>query len=397
MEWFCVVYALTIEITRSENEPQSNTQTIKTNITYVICIYLQCIVVFIDNINRNAGNFWYQNNYTNYMMLYNTTVTAIKNVNSKLSVGGPTINNISIGYLTQFLDDLKTNDIPIDFVVAHSYPNNPWIGPNITGIDTYFNVLKSAVDLCEKYKLPFWISEFNSGCCSNPFHDGFPNNDNYFSATFLMYMAKYLQPLFVGGDERTFKFMSYWAISDVFEEAGFNSMEFHNLYGLQSIRGIKKPAFRSLELLNAFGSDIEYNSQLVQGNGLNVTNSTIQVYCLKNKNSNDRYGVFIVNWNNYGFPIYSQNVSIYINNIKDKSNLKTAILYRIDANHTTPLDAFKSMDSPKYPSQQELDMLEKASQVKALNISWKTINSTTIEFVLNMPSYSLAVLDLQYS
>ena len=75
-------------------------------------------------------------------------------------------------------------------------------------------------------------------------------------------MAKQLQDLSVMNGGK-FGWMSWWAISDVFEEGGFNSHEFNNLYGIQSIRGIKKPAFRAFELLEMYGSDVEYQGKLV--------------------------------------------------------------------------------------------------------------------------------------
>merc|ERR1711971_1503236 len=123
------------------------------------------------------------------------------------------------------------------------------------------------IDVVDKYNamfnrsLPLIISEFNSGCCREGIDDGkFPNNDNYYAASFMLFWAKHLQVLFANGDasQSTLQWLSYWAVSDVFEENGFNSSEFNDYYGLSTIRGIPKPAFRAFEALHEFGSEIEF-------------------------------------------------------------------------------------------------------------------------------------------
>ena len=190
------------------------------------------------------------------MELYNATATAIKSVDSQIIVGGPT--TCCFAWLDQFLEDILSKNVAIDFVVTHSYPNQL----SLTNINTWPDAIQSnAIDIVKKYnnkynkKLPLVISEYNSGCCMTPFDGGkFQNDDNYYAAAFLIFWAKHLQILFPDDDTRVLQWMSYWAISDVFEEGGFNSHEFNNLYGLQSIRGIRKPAFRAFELLEMYGS-----------------------------------------------------------------------------------------------------------------------------------------------
>ena len=83
-----------------------------------------------------------------------------------------------------------------------------------------------------------------------------------------------LQPLFI--HDNVYQLMSYWTFSDVFQERGFISEPFHNGFGMQTIRGIKKPIFRAMELLSLLGSDVGYKVV-----GMNDVD-TIEVFCLKN-------------------------------------------------------------------------------------------------------------------
>ena len=258
-----------------------------------------------------------------------------------------------------------------------------------------------------------------------PFDGGkFQNDDNYYAAAFLIFWAKHLQVLFPDDNTRVLQWMSYWAISDVFEEGGFNSNEFNNLYGLQTIRGIKKPGFRAFELLQQYGSEVclkyilceivnkyknlhcyenekktEYESKLVSDdNGFgNVSMSTGQVYCLKNPKDDRRYSVFIANWNNYGFNVTEQSMTVNIGNYIENTNVvKKATIYRIDANNTDPLGAWRGMGSPEYPTDDQMNKLNESSQVIGVDIGVKKIDDQTVQIEVDMPIYSAAVIDLQY-
>ena len=61
--------------------------------------------------------------------------------------------------------------------------------------------------------------------------------------------------------------------------------------------------------------------------------------------------VYSMNWNNYGFNITEQTLTINVANyIEDAGTVKSAVMYRIDANNTAPLDEWKSMGNPEYPT-----------------------------------------------
>merc|ERR1712187_649911 len=106
--------------------------------------------------------------------------------------------------------------------------------------------------------------------------------------------------------------MSYWSISDVFEEAGFNSNEFNGLYGLQTIRGVPKPAFRAMELLQMYAGKVSYDVDI--WNADSNVDDTVIVYCLSDENG-DGYNLFVANFNSEALDIAPCNISIYVNNL----------------------------------------------------------------------------------
>ena len=368
---------------------------------------------------------FFSGNYTDYLNLYNATAHAIKNVDNKLQIGGPTTNHFQ--WIDQLLSDCIKKNIPIDFVVTHAYPNSG----KINDINTWKNELQTlGIDIVKQYNdkynlsLPFVISEYNSGCCYGSAYDNgkFWNDDNYFASSFLIFWAKHMQSLFwnntlnnINNYKNTnkdtfnpiFEWMSYWSVSDVFEEQGFNSNEFNNLYGIQTIRGIKKPAFRAFEMLHKFGSNVEYESVLIKDEqpinekGLqfdNKTNSTLQVYCLKNQFMDNHYSIFIANWNNYGFNITDENITINVKNSMGDNImlLNKATLYRIDVNNTNPFAKWLDINSPQYPTIDELDSLNRSSQLAPLPIDFAQKDNQTVQFNLLMPIYGSALIDLQY-
>ncbi len=127
-------------------------------------------------------------------MLYNSTATAIKSVDKSLVVGG--LATCCFAWLDQFLNDILSQNIPIDFVVTHSYPNQL----SLTNVNTWIDAIQTqGIDVVNKnnvkynVSLPLIISEFNSGCCRNGIANGkFPNNDNYYAASFI-FIPSHLQ------------------------------------------------------------------------------------------------------------------------------------------------------------------------------------------------------------
>ena len=49
--------------------------------------------------------------------------------------------------------------------------------------------------------------------------------------------------------------LSYWTFSDIFDEIMFETVPFHDGYGLLTVQGVPKPAYRAFQLLHFLGTD----------------------------------------------------------------------------------------------------------------------------------------------
>ena len=312
---------------------------------------------------------------------------AIKSVNARLKVGGP--STAQLCWIDKFLSNVSMNNLPVDFVSSHLYPTDPQNNKN-EGVNAFYNTLKSAGDILDKYKslnLTLYLSEFNSGL----YGKNVDNHDNHYAASFMIFQASKLQSLITN---HNYGWMSYWTFSDVFEEEGFVSDPFHNGFGMQTIRGIAKPVFRALQLLYILGSETAYNTSRTDGNN---DNGTVQVYTLKNNDYDKRYAIYIANWNLNGESIHNESLTIKIVNT-DAGTIPHAVsLYRIDAQNVNPVSKWISMDNVTYPNQQQLAALNTSSQLVQETISsYSIINPSTIEINLTIPVYAVAVIDLEY-
>eukprot|EP01084_Bolivina_argentea_P044501 81882_1 len=325
--------------------------------------------------------------FSTYMSLFANTSRAIKSVSNDLRVGGPA--TAFVEWVDIFLNATLTNNIPVDFVSSHLYPTDYICNWTEYGIDAFKIALQQRTANISRYdsKMVFYLSEYDSG-----HSNGNNNRDDSYAASFMIFMAKSLQDLLVmnGGE---FGWLAWWDISDIFEEGGFNSIPFNNGYGMQTIRGIKKPIFRALQLLYQYGSEMAYKTVKINNN---TNDETVMVYVLKNNITNSNYTLYAGNWNYKTLNITTQIVSVIVENMIEKKAPKSAFMYRIDVNNSNPLQVWKTMGSPEYPTQQQLDKLNIASELVPYTTTWEVVNSDSVMFNFTLHPYSIVAISIQY-
>lgn len=86
--------------------------------------------------------------------------------------------------------------------------------------------------------VPVLLTEYNAGL-------GIQKLDISYAAAFIFRQVTLLS------DVTNLPLYSYWTFSDIFEEGGLSSKPFDSdTFGIQTIHGIPKPAYRALQLLN---------------------------------------------------------------------------------------------------------------------------------------------------
>jgi xylan 1,4-beta-xylosidase len=213
--------------------------------------------------------------------LYKVTVLAIKKIDPSLRVGGPATSNFHVNlpagrsrvevnhdptpadvealnwqpvWVEDFITFCHTNQLPLDFISTHPYPQDFPLDDLLTGrtvrvkrgVDATkhdLTLLRKIVDSSSFPKAEIQLTEWSSSPSSRDFtHDCLP------AAAFVV--KANLDSIGLVNS------LSYWTFTDLFEEKGAGDTIFHGGFGLVNYQGIVKPTFHAYQFLNALGDEL---------------------------------------------------------------------------------------------------------------------------------------------
>lgn len=218
----------------------------------------------------NLSDFWQKADQRAYFRLYDSTARALKTVDPRLRVGGP--STAGAKWIPAFLDYVKKTHAPIDFVTTHTYgveggfldpdgKSDFFLDPSPNAIVADVRRVHKQIAASSFPNLPLYITEWSTSYTpSDPVHD------SYVSAAYILNKLKACEGLAQG--------MSYWTYSDLFEEAGPPPAAFYGGFGLVTRDGIRKPAFFAYKYLHALTGETILSSDsqsLLSINGENFT------------------------------------------------------------------------------------------------------------------------------
>jgi xylan 1,4-beta-xylosidase len=299
-----------------------------------------------------------------YWELYDHTARALKAVNQRLQVGGP--STAQAAWADAFIRHCAENHVPLDFVSTHVYGNDKpedVFGthediPRDKMVCRAVRKVHDQIKASSMPKLPLIWSEFNASYFNEP------------SVTDSVYMGPWMADT-VRQCNGLVDVMSYWAFSDVFEEQGVVKTPFYGGFGLIAANDIPKPAYNVFKLLHELGDQriaLDSDSALL---------------------TRRRDGTFVLAVWNYAPPETegsNQTVSLQFKNI----NAKRAFISRVDRDHGDVHPAYQQMGSPPYPTMEQIKALRKASEQPEPEA--KDITSNALTLVL--PAKGLAVIEL---
>ncbi|EGB10173.1 hypothetical protein AURANDRAFT_23523 [Aureococcus anophagefferens] len=258
-------------------------------------------------------------NYTR--TFYAASAEAIKGVDATLRVGGPASAGAVV--LPAFIEEVEALGLPLDFVSSHYYGN---------AREFYWNpdcFAKGLVAWAKSFvpdKYPFYVTEYNVAVGENDVA-----HDTSTAAAFLWRT--------IGALDGVADVLSWWAFSDIFEEAGLPTTEFAgSTVGLETISGIAKPAFRAFQLLHEHA-------------GPHRVAATVAVFL-----SNWDARLPPQGWSDAPAPTTAVTVAGVSGDLE---------LYRIDEEHANPRARWLAMGAPAVPSTSQLAELRDASRVAA--------------------------------
>lgn len=230
-------------------------------------------------------NVFWVSSREEYFEFYCATVRAVKAISPLSPVGGPAITHEAVAgsRLKEFLAYCRNNQMPLDFVSLHIYPErfpedfngdlpalddpDPSSGLDLIyhGPDHTYRVLQSARALIEETlgRMPeICISEWNASAFSrNLIHD------TAYVAAFIIHHVVRCRGLA--------DMLGYWTFTDINEENPLGVGHFHGNSGLINKDGIKKASYFAYYLLAKLGDEV-----LDQGDGYIVTKSSVGVQVL---------------------------------------------------------------------------------------------------------------------
>jgi xylan 1,4-beta-xylosidase len=239
----------------------------------------------------NLDGFFHGGSQQQYFELYKITALTLKKVDPQLRVGGPATSNFRVRlpkgtthvtvnheptpddvealdwrpvWVPDFLAYCHSNNLPVDFISTHPYPQSFALDDLRTGeslrikrsVDATkhdLTRLRALVNASPYPNAKIHMTEWNSSPSSRDFtHDCLP------AAAFIV-----KENIESAGLVDS---LSYWTFTDVFEEQGAGNTIFHGGFGMVNYQGIVKPAFHAYRFLNALGDETIFKT-----NGIIVT------------------------------------------------------------------------------------------------------------------------------
>jgi beta-xylosidase len=304
----------------------------------------------------NLQNGFWSGNQAAYFRLYSHTAQAIKAIHPGLRVGGPASSDsggVKAPWVDEFLAYCTEQNLPVDFLSTHPYPNT-WAldGYNET-IMGYRGPESTVVDMRRIRKS---ISE-----------SAFPNAEIHLtewnsspSPRDLVHDTAFMAPFVVQNNINGIGLvdsLAFWTFTDVFEEGRAGDTLFHGGFGLMNAQGLKKPSYYGYWFLSKLGRE-----KLLSGEDFFVSRK------------GDKVQILMWNYCHYTEAFAAgdrstltpqERYQIFTGQIPRSFNLTIAGLndgYKVtetsfDRQHGSAFDTWQELGAPANPVSEELEWL----------------------------------------
>ncbi len=328
----------------------------------------------IDDVSRWYFEVWNEPNIDfwagdpkerTYDDLYDVTANALKKVNARLRVGGPA--TAAASWIPSFIGHTADHRVPLDFVSTHVYGNDS--AQQVLGIDQPVpdtemvgRAVRKVHDLVQaspRPGLPIIWSEYNA------------SYKNETEVTDSPFMAPWLANTIRQCDGLA-DILSYWTLSDVFEEQGVVKRPFYGGYGLIAEDGIPKPSFNAFRLLHRLGDQ-------------RIPNDSSSALVTRRADGT----LVVAVWNLFlpGESGEPKDFRLVFHGLRGDRQL---LVSRVDATHGSPLAAYARMNRPDFPTRHQIDILRRAAELPPP----ETRRLTNGRIDITVPPQGLAVLEI---
>ncbi len=278
----------------------------------------------------NLEVFW-SSTRVEWMRLYDVTADAIKAVDPRLAVGGP--SSAAAAWVDELLEHTSRSGAPVDFVTTHTYGNAPLdLRPTLARYGSEARIL--------------WTEW---GVSPRHFH---PVNDGVSSATFLLHGMR--------SSAGRLDALSYWVASDHFEELGRPPSLLHGGFGLITVGGIAKSRYHALHLLSQLGE-----TQLPVTASGDGADGLVQAWASRHEDGS----LSILVWNHTldqgkaaGHDALGRTVRLQLDGLDEGA---TAEITRLDADHGDVTTLAGRLGVSDWPTEEQWDQLRAADTLVA--------------------------------
>jgi xylan 1,4-beta-xylosidase len=328
---------------------------------------------FFEVWNEPNIDFWAgEPKFETYCEIYQATARAVKLVDRRLRVGGPA--TAAAEWVAPFIDFCAKNELPIDFISTHCYPNDPYkmLGlpeqpPLSDTVHLVAKKIRSEVENSRMPKLPVFFTEYNAGFGGNHLLDG-----PYVGA----WMANNIR-LCDGVVEE----LAYWTFTDaMFEEGGpfrspFQGPDYLNRdkggFGLIATYNIPKAGFNALQLLHGLGDRrIPLDSE-----------SAILTKSSKAQN------LILALWNYCDPEAKVERKSFRIKLADPDAYKREATIQVVDETHGNAVRRWGLMGGPQFPTREQISELQTAAMVPKQD-------TISLEDIINLEPQALALIEI---
>ena len=300
------------------------------------------------------------------MELYERTARTIKRIDSQLRVGGPASHGFGdhVGvppWGKEFLAACAERNLPLDFFSTHPYPTlypvdlegrgyMTWDGPDRLLVDA-----RGCDRLLRASAYPNVERHYTEWSSSPSPRD--PVHDTAFLASFIVdnnWRARGLMDS-----------LSFWVVSDIFEEGRQGDTPFHGGFGLVNIQGLKKASYHGYWFLSRLGDEVlaEGDSYAVTRRGDGTLAILLWNYCHYRDDANDSrllaaakpheiYDLFAVQ------P--PREFQLKVDGVGQDVRLQ---ITRFDRQHGSVYDAWAAMGAPQHILPADLEVLRRRMEL----------------------------------
>ncbi|MBN2535515.1 MAG: hypothetical protein JXB88_21735 [Spirochaetales bacterium] len=340
--------------------------------------------------------FWKDADFGAYMELYERTARTIKRVDTGLRVGGPASAGFGnhpgvLPWGEKFLAACAERKLPLDIFTTHPYPTLHPVDKEGCGYMVWDKPDRLLVDV--------------RGCDKLLRTSAYPNVERHYtewssspSPRDSVHDTAFMASFIVSNNWRARGLMdslSFWVVSDIFEECRQGDTPFHGGFGLVNIQGLKKASYHGYWFLSRLGDEV-----LSEGDSYAVTrrsDGTLAVlmwnYCHYRDDANDSrllaaakpgeiYNLFDVQ--------QPREFTLNLDGVGGSVRLQVT---RFDREHGSVYDVWVAMGAPHHILPADLEVLRRCME---LDVSVKRIAtpSNTLEWTVTVQPFGVTLLEI---